>query len=58
MRFVEKLDRNALSTRRNLKGTEIIKSHIVRILNASEGREAVAAGCLVRGSPKWQRGRE
>src|SRR4030088_1688453 len=44
----EKLDRNALSDASQLK-TEI-KSHIVRILNASDGSKRVQSG-VVAGSP-------
>jgi fused signal recognition particle receptor len=44
----EKLDRNALSDASQLKGE--IKSHIVRILNASDGAKRVQPG-VVAGSP-------
>src|SRR6202051_2346562 len=44
----EKMDRNALSDASQLKGE--IKSHIVRILNASDGSKRLHPG-VVAGSP-------
>ena len=45
----EKLDRNALSDTKQLKSE--IKSHIVRILNASDGTKRTQAGAVAGSSP-------